>query len=796
MKKTRFIQFLCSLLIGVIFMLTVIVGLVIFDLARSNSSDLVFTTLGLEAEYDGTPLTNHQWELTQGALKDGHKVIADFTGSQTQAGESQNTMSVKIVDEEGNDVTGEYSIAYDFGSLKVNQRNFKLDAETDLDNMTPLNGKYILTSDQVDLLDGHYAIVSVTTTTSEIGLPVETIDQITIYDENDQVVTHNYHIYAREEGEPILIPGGGDGTGSISTSLSGDSVSGDNMTDGQPMFSVRSDVDATVYFRTQSCGDYLGSGWDTAPIFPALYDGTYAASYLTSFHLEKRNTPAHQMEIVSYIPDYPLPYFLATSGGNYDIQRNDAVNFGSIEQRYQVPFYNINFYSFGATKNDDAFENAYRNFVYEHYLSIDQETRVFMNSIIKAHGFSKNSPSIIAQVASYIQGAAVYNADYNRSLDIAPNNAIAFLSKYKEGVCRHYATAATLLYRALGIPARYTVGAMAGVKAGQWVDVMPDRAHAWVEVYINGVGWVPVEVTAPSDSGGEGGGGNGDTPCEDCGDSQCDGNCGGGEGGGAGGNEPGVPKKLELTPKTATRKYDGKTLYPDGQITGLEMLTSLGYQYSVSVSGSQTKVGISESIIENITIYDPRGNDVTDAFEITLKPGKLHVYLYVFSYYTKDEAKVYDGLSGRSRIWHRNQLQPGHSFSQIACTADPNVGVKENSVEVRIADQNGNDVTDQYLIQKEFGTLTITPAEITLKATDATKKYDGTPLTCQDYTLHKGQLVDGHSFDQVITSGCQIEIGRSENIIVSVRIVDAQGQDVTANYYIRLLPGNLKVTVS
>jgi NDP-sugar pyrophosphorylase family protein len=105
-------------------------------------------------------------------------------------------------------------------------------------------------------------------------------------------------------------------------------------------------------------------------------------------------------------------------------------------------------------------------------------------------------------------------------------------------------------------------------------------------------------------------------------------------------------------------------------------------------------------------------------------------------------------------------------------------------------------VTDYYLITKQYGTLTITPAEITLKAGSASKKYDGSPLTCQDFEIHKGILIDGHVIQQAVTVGSQTEIGRSDNIISSVIIVDAEGNDVTANYTIQLIAGKLRVTAS
>jgi hypothetical protein len=92
--------------------------------------------------------------------------------------------------------------------------------------------------------------------------------------------------------------------------------------------------------------------------------------------------------------------------------------------------------------------------------------------------------------------------------------------------------------------------------------------------------------------------------------------------------------------------------------------------------------------------------------------------------------------------------------------------------------------------------LTITPAEITLRADSYSKKYDGKPLTGNSYCIAEGALYWAHTITDVIFSGQQTQIGRSENLIVSLVIVDREGNDVTANYTIKLLPGTLTVTAS
>lgn len=64
-----------------------------------------------------------------------------------------------------------------------------------------------------------------------------------------------------------------------------------------------------------------------------------------------------------------------------------------------------------------------------------------------------------------------------------------------------YATAATLLLRYFGVPARYVEGYFlskdeaSALKAGDIIVLDESHAHAWAEYYLNGVGFVPFEVT-------------------------------------------------------------------------------------------------------------------------------------------------------------------------------------------------------------------------------------------------------------------------------------------------------------
>lgn len=73
-----------------------------------------------------------------------------------------------------------------------------------------------------------------------------------------------------------------------------------------------------------------------------------------------------------------------------------------------------------------------------------------------------------------------------------------FLFDTQRGFCEHYSSAYTFLMRAAGIPARVVVGYQGGEFAPdrQSWEVRQLDAHAWVEIWLAGQGWVRVDPTA------------------------------------------------------------------------------------------------------------------------------------------------------------------------------------------------------------------------------------------------------------------------------------------------------------
>lgn len=81
---------------------------------------------------------------------------------------------------------------------------------------------------------------------------------------------------------------------------------------------------------------------------------------------------------------------------------------------------------------------------------------------------------------------------------LGENSVDEFLFDTRRGFCGHYASAFATLMRAAGIPARIVTGYHGGTYnpyAGYWI-VRQSNAHAWVEIWIAGRGWLRVDPTA------------------------------------------------------------------------------------------------------------------------------------------------------------------------------------------------------------------------------------------------------------------------------------------------------------
>ncbi len=169
-------------------------------------------------------------------------------------------------------------------------------------------------------------------------------------------------------------------------------------------------------------------------------------------------------------------------------------------------------FSYSAPENYDATEKLtgewedterrYRSYVYDNFCEYPADQFPELTSFLEESGFRRgNFYDSLADVLSYLRRNATYNLEVGNPPS-GKDFVEYFLFESHEGYCAHFASSAVLMLRYLGIPARYATGYSVSTDAfkreadGSYTAVITDRqAHAWAEVYLDGVGWIPVEMT-------------------------------------------------------------------------------------------------------------------------------------------------------------------------------------------------------------------------------------------------------------------------------------------------------------
>jgi transglutaminase-like putative cysteine protease len=95
-----------------------------------------------------------------------------------------------------------------------------------------------------------------------------------------------------------------------------------------------------------------------------------------------------------------------------------------------------------------------------------------------------------------------YSFHFRRTRGVDP--VLDFLTRSKKGHCEYFASAMALLSRSLGIPARVVGGYRVSELNPFWdyYIVRERNAHAWVEAWVEGVGWTTFDPTPGSEIAG------------------------------------------------------------------------------------------------------------------------------------------------------------------------------------------------------------------------------------------------------------------------------------------------------
>ena len=137
-------------------------------------------------------------------------------------------------------------------------------------------------------------------------------------------------------------------------------------------------------------------------------------------------------------------------------------------------------------------ENAYRDFVYDNYLEMPDEARAviedFLGGLVLPEGkiAFADAQMVVTTYLSTLTYWDLPDSEYDGGDFLA-----TFLER-RVGNSLHFATAATLMFRYLGIPARYVEGYR--INPDEAEGIADGKGYAWAEIYRDGVGFVPFEL--------------------------------------------------------------------------------------------------------------------------------------------------------------------------------------------------------------------------------------------------------------------------------------------------------------
>ena len=263
----------------------------------------------------------------------------------------------------------------------------------------------------------------------------------------------------------------------------------------------------TVYLKAFTGKDYFGDLWAPATEYDDIEMFTSLVSRMENYYgvdgqYERGSVQGRGIMEVEKLDDDDRfeyqPYY--TDAGRTERQGNMStyVYYPAVNETGEV--------------NDSASDA---------FLVVPDSCRDAVITVCNDAGFAGTAEEIAEQVVRY------FDDNYSYTLRPGyyygnPDYISHFLLENKRGYCSHFASAGTMLLRQMGIPARYVEGyafsyynviengeLVEGAEYGDYYDgyapigetalvelEIPDAyAHAWVEIYVDGKGWIVVDPT-------------------------------------------------------------------------------------------------------------------------------------------------------------------------------------------------------------------------------------------------------------------------------------------------------------
>ena len=246
-----------------------------------------------------------------------------------------------------------------------------------------------------------------------------------------------------------------------------------------------------------------------------------------------------------------------------------------------------------------------------------------------------------------------------------------------------------------------------------------------------------------------------------------------------------TPIEIELTAGSDEKVYNGRELTKNTYSVTKNAFVSGEGVATATIVGSQLNVGESDNVIEK---YVLTAATLPENYSIKLKPGKLIVTPVtdkVTVTVTENSRKfTYDAqehtVTGYSSMVSNNDLYEVQTSVKVtddqahwAATATDAGTYPLGILSTDFENVNPNFTNVEFVI--EHGTMVIDPMKVTITAGDASRKYDGTPLTQPKFTATALATGDSHVFTVLMTGESTLtNFGKADNVIATVDGVNVE----------------------
>ena len=147
---------------------------------------------------------------------------------------------------------------------------------------------------------------------------------------------------------------------------------------------------------------------------------------------------------------------------------------------------------------------AYPLQIRKHYLTVPDgaippggDAEQLLEDILAGVDDPDNPYDVASTMVDYLQSSANFRYDADvRDLACEGLSTVECFARFRRGYCQYYATTMAILLRQRGIPTRLAAGFLPGERDSRLFErVSVSGAHAWVEVYFPGYGWVEFDPT-------------------------------------------------------------------------------------------------------------------------------------------------------------------------------------------------------------------------------------------------------------------------------------------------------------